>query len=127
MSVMPQKTAASLFLSERSRNDPSLLLEAVPHSALRHDQLRIRRVFFELLTQVTDVHVDGALVAVLRVTEHVLEQLRAREDPTGLAREREQDLEFEEGELDRLVVPLDGPLGRIDPEAVVQERIVDRV
>src|SRR3954451_1509080 len=110
---MPQKTSASLFLSERSRNDPSALLEAVPHAAFGKDHLRVRRIRLELLAEVTDVHVDGAVVAVLRVTEHVLEQLRAREDPARLAREGEQDLELEEGELDRLTVQLDRALGRI--------------
>src|SRR3954447_12833601 len=124
MSVMPQKTSASLFLSERSRNDPSLLLEAVPHAALRHDHLRIRRVVFELLTQVADVHVDRALVAVLGVSENVLEQLGAREDATRLPRERKQDLEFEERELDRLVVALDRSFRRVDPKTVVQQRLV---
>src|SRR5215208_4741371 len=104
---MPQKISASLFLSERSRTDPSLLLEAVPHAAFGQDHLRVRRILLQLLAQVADVNVDRALVPVLRVAEHVLEQLRAREDTTRLPRKREQDLELEERELDGLTVALD--------------------
>src|SRR3954447_24974845 len=122
---MPQKTSASLFLSERSRNDPSALLEAVPHAAFGKDHLRVRRIRLQLLAEVTDVDVDGAVVAVLRVAEHVLEQFGAGEHAAGLAREREQDLELEERELDRVAVQLDGALGRIDAQAVVKDRLID--
>src|SRR5436190_1654002 len=122
---MPQKTRASLFLSDRSRNRPPLLLlEAIPHAAFGQDYVRVRGVGFELLPEVPDVHVDRALVTVLRVAEYVLQQLGTREDATGLACKREEDLELEERELDRVAVPVDRALDRVDPQSVVYERLI---
>src|SRR3954454_7510479 len=121
---MPQKTSASLFFSERSRTDPSRLLEAVPHASFGQDHLRVRRILLELLTQVADVDVDRSLVAVLRVAEHVLEQFRAREDAARLTRERQQDLELEEGQLHGIAFDLDDALRRIDRQAALQQRLV---
>src|SRR5205814_8081120 len=99
---MTKNSSASLCLSDRSlrpRRLISAVLEAVPDPPLGEDQLGLGGIALELLAQVTDVHVDRALVAVLGVAEHVLEQLDAREDAPVLARQRHQDLELEERQL----------------------------
>src|SRR4051812_25723982 len=124
MTVIPQKISASLAFSEWSRTRASLFLEAIPHATLGEDQLRARRVLLELLAEVANVHVDRPLVAVLRVAQHVLEQLGAGRHPAGLAREREQDLELEEGQLHLLAVALDLALTGVEARCAVPEWLV---
>src|SRR5436190_1465483 len=125
--VIPQKISASLAFSEWSRTRASLFLEAIPHATLGEDQLWARRVLFELLAEVANVHVDRPLVAVLRVAQHVLEQLGAGGHPAWLAREREQDLELEEGQLHLLAVALDLALAGVDAQRAAHERLVRRL
>src|SRR3954454_16189127 len=70
----------------------------------RLDVARDRRVRLELAAQVLHVRIDRALVAVVVVALDAVDELEAREDATGRAGEREQQLELRRRELDRLAL-----------------------
>src|SRR5215207_701682 len=91
--------------------------EAVPHAAYGEDVFRRLRVALELLSQVADVDVDGAGIAIGGVAPHARQQLVAAEHAAGIARERAEDLELYEREPGLLSSDLDGAPREIDHEA----------
>src|SRR5215213_2722108 len=107
--VIAKNRNASLFRSERSFGTPSAVLEAVAHAAHGEDQLGLRRVALQLLTQMPDVHVDRARVAVSGVPPDALQQAAAAEHPSRRPRQRRQDLELHVRELDVLAADRDAP------------------
>src|SRR3954464_8413739 len=60
----------------------------------------MRRARLDLPPQVLHVRVDRALVAVVVVALHAVDELEAREDAAGRAGEREQQLELRRRQLD---------------------------
>src|SRR5918994_573712 len=86
-----------LRLNEKNRS----LTEDIPHTPGGVDKLRVPGIAFDLLPQVTDVHVDRALVAEL-VAPHPREQGAAREDPARVGGERHQKLELRVRKVDLL-------------------------
>src|SRR3954453_13098184 len=84
-----------------------LVAEAVAHSPHREDVLGLLGVALELLAQVPDVHVDGARVAIGRVSPDPGQQLVATEHPAGVPGEGAEDLELHEGQAHLLAPQLD--------------------
>src|SRR3954470_8472268 len=87
----------------------------------------MRRVRLDLAPQVLHVRVDRALVAVVVVALHPVDQLEAREDAAGRAGEREEQLELRRRELDG--PPLDDGLVALgieaEPPAVEAQHLLD--
>src|SRR5829696_6264627 len=103
--------------SAKASTRPSALGERVPDTADGLNEGRVGRVVLELVPQVADVDVDGLLVLVERlVVAEQVEQLRARIDPAGLAREVSQDLELRRGQADPPVAALDAAPVQVDQQ-----------
>src|SRR4029450_3963150 len=66
--------------------------ELVADAADGDDALRVRRIFLELLAQVGDVDVTGALVTHVLAVPEVLHDLAPAEHPFGLLRQKQQKL-----------------------------------
>ncbi len=92
------------------RIPPGRLIVPEPIAGAAHgeDQLGLAGVALDLLAQVAHVDVDRPRLAVVGAAADALEQLPAAEDDAGIAREERQELELDEGELDRRVAHLDG-------------------
>src|SRR5262249_28052716 len=80
----------------------AVALELVADAAHGDDQLRALGIALDLLTEVGDVDVAGALVAVELGLPELLHDLAAGEDLAGAADEQAQQLELRAGEADRL-------------------------
>src|SRR5918998_1893325 len=103
-----------LRLNEKNRS----LTEDIPHTPGGVDKLRVPGVAFDLLPQMTDVHVDRALVAEL-VAPHSREQGATREDPARVGGERHQQLELRVRKVDLLATHGDPAAGQVYLQAVV--------
>src|SRR6188472_1517159 len=100
----------------------SVLGELVAGAPNGQHELRHGGIVLDLLAQVAHVDVDGLLVLVeCLVVAEQLEQLAAREDPPGLAREVTQDLELGRGEPDPPRAPLNAPALEVDHEVSVAD------
>src|SRR4028119_2450956 len=108
-----------LRLNEKNRSLP----EDIPHTPGGVDKLRVPGIAFNLLPQVTNVHVDSALVAKL-VAPHPCEQGAAREDPARIGGERYQKLELGVGKVDLLAAHGDPAAGQVYLQAVVGELVL---
>src|SRR5207244_2037785 len=84
----------------------SRLSEPVAGAAHGQDQLRLARVYFELLAKVPDVDVDRSWLAVGRIAPDRLEERPAAEDLARLGHERPEQLELDIGEIESAAVHL---------------------
>src|SRR5437899_10827510 len=101
----------------------SCVRESVADAVDSEHVARTPRIGFELPPDVLDVGVDGALERFhLRPADRV-EELRAREDPPRLSRERRQQLKFGCGEVDRRAGPGDDHPRWIDREICTPENV----
>src|SRR5204862_3636787 len=82
------------------------------------DRLDDRLAVLELLPQVTDVHVDGAVEGGGFAVIEVLHQGVAREHPPGGAHQQFQNVEFERSKVDPLTRDDDLTGARIERDAV---------
>src|SRR5215210_4179068 len=91
--------------------------ELVTDATYRHHPFRVRSVAFDLVPEVRDVDVAGALVPDVRRVPQVLHDLAAAEDTLRLLREQHEELELGRGEP--LVVAVDRNLvaNRIELES----------
>jgi len=87
----------------------TLVRELVAHAVHRQHVARIPGIGFELAPHVLDVRVDRAVERLHLHASNRVEQLRAGEDPPGLARERREQLELGRGEIDRLPARMMSP------------------
>src|SRR4051794_21237328 len=81
-----------------------------------HDDLGPLGVVLDLGAQPLDVDVDEAGVARVAGAPHLLEEHLAGEDLPGLARQRDEQVELERRQGQRLAVALDGVAGHVDLE-----------
>src|SRR5207247_3172410 len=93
-------------------------IEAIPDTANRLDQPRVRRISFDLRAQPLDGDVDEARVAEVVVVPDELEQELASEHLFRPARELQQEPELRCGQLEVLPLAPDAERGRVDLEAV---------
>ena len=84
----------------------------------RPDEARIVAVLAELPADPCDVRIDHTAAGVIAVAPDPIHQLISAQDHTGLAGEREQDLELERGERDLLPVDLHPSPSGIEVEAM---------
>src|ERR687894_1691565 len=108
-----------LRLNEKNRS----LTEDIPHTPGGVDKLRVPGIAFDLLPQMTDVHVDRALVAEL-VAPYPREQGATREDPSRVGGERHQKLELRVRKVDLLAAHGDPAAGQVYLQAVVGELVL---
>ena len=78
--------------------------EDVARAALGDDQLRARRLGFDLAAQPHDLDVDGAIVDLCVVQPGQAHQLIAREHPLGRAAERRQQAELAVAQIELAAV-----------------------
>src|SRR5215472_1833054 len=96
MATATTRTSSSRSCRLRRKLRPRMR-QLVPHPSDSHHKLRP-----DLLPQVRDVRVDGALQALVVEAKSTLHQLSASERPPRLARERVQDAELARGQMHRL-------------------------
>src|SRR5581483_10212302 len=77
-----------------ARLDPESDLEFVANAPHCLHESRIGRIGFDFLAQPPDVDSHGAVVAVKLHTPHLIQQLAARKDLPGMARQEPQQVEF---------------------------------
>jgi hypothetical protein len=80
------------------------------------------RFIAELAPQVGNVDVEDVVVAEEVDAPDGVEQLLAGEDHARLANEGSQEVELEDGQLDRLASPGDGSTPRVDEEIAGPQR-----
>src|ERR1044072_8573087 len=80
-------------------------VELVADAAYGADELGVLGVALDLLAQVRDVDVAGALVAVELGLPELVHDLAAGEDLSGAADQEAEQLELGAGEADRLAAP----------------------
>ena len=83
-----------------------------------------RGVALDLLAQVPDVHVDRPRLAVVRASPDALEQLPPAEDDAGVARQEREELELDEGQLDRLAAHLHRAAREVDHDLAAVDDLV---
>src|SRR5580765_5730752 len=88
----------------------------VADTADRHDDLGVLGVLLALRAQPLHVHVDQPGVRGVPVAPDLLEQDLAGEDLPRLAGQRDQQVELERGEVERLPVALDRMAGHVDDD-----------
>src|SRR5207247_544467 len=94
----------------------SSLPEAIADAANRVDVFGLARVAFELLAEVTDVHVDRPRLAVVGAAPEFLQEHLAGEDPTRVRGHGSQELELDVGELHLFPLELHGAAADVDPQ-----------
>src|SRR5215469_6929154 len=97
--------AASALNADRSMPG-SARSRLVAHAADRDDDLRVLRVLLDLGPEPLHVHVHQPRVRGVPVAPDLLEQHLAGEDLPWLAGQRDQQVELERSEVERLSVPL---------------------
>src|SRR5215471_8542754 len=105
--------AASGFTADRSM-PWSAGSRLVPNAADRYDDLGVLRVFFDLGPEPLHVHVHQPGVRCMPVAPDLLQEHLAGEDLSRLAGQRDQQVELERREAERLAVTLDGVPGHVD-------------
>src|SRR4026208_544549 len=97
--------------------------ELVADAVARVDEVVPRGATVDLLAQLADEDVDGA-VAVRRATPpHALEQLVPRQDPALLPRERVQEPELRRRELRALAVDVRLDVVGVEPKLLDRDRV----
>ncbi len=119
----------SLALSRRSGwmrtawRSRSVLGERIADPSHRPDVARLGGIRLDLVADVADVDVDGALVRFERVVvvADELEQLGAGEDAARLGGEVAEQVELRRGEVDPLPVARDAPALEVDDEVAAAQ------
>src|SRR5581483_2185962 len=104
----------------------SRVAKAVADAAYGEDVLGVRGVGLELLAQMPDVDVDRPRVAEVGAAPERLEQHPPAADATWQRGERAEQLELDEGQLDRLAVALDDATRHVDEEPVHLDPLLGR-
>src|SRR3954453_7184781 len=88
----------------------------VTHTTDGHHDLGPLRVLLDLGAQPLHMHIDEPGVGGVPVAPHLLEEHLTREHLPRLARERDQQVELQRRQRDRLPVPLHGVPGHVDDQ-----------
>src|SRR5215203_6084770 len=92
-------------LSPIRRTERRLLLcrKAIAHAIDSVDILWVARVGFDLGAQVTNMHIDGALVAFICLARYPIKQIEAREHLPRRSHQSRQNSELRWRKIDRAV------------------------
>src|SRR5688500_39477 len=98
----------------------SVLREGIPDAPHRPDVAGLRRIGLDLVPNVADVDVDGALVLLERVVvvADQLEQLRSRVHPARSGGKVPEQIELGRGQTDALAVTCHTPPLEVDDEVL---------
>src|SRR5829696_921268 len=107
----------------RSVTAGSRIPERVADAVNRADEPRLGAILAQLPADARHVRIDDASTRVVAVAPDAIHQLLAAEDDSGLASERQQDLELERGELHLLPVHVHLAFGGVDREPAVVDRL----
>src|SRR5260370_13567317 len=95
----------------------------VADTADRHDDLAVLGVLLDLRAQPLHVHVDQPGVRGVPVTPDLLEQHLPGEDLPRLAAQRDEQIELQRSEVERLSAALDRMAGHVDGDVADLEHL----
>src|SRR6476469_2828052 len=93
--------------------------EPVTGTGLREDQLRTRRIPFELPTKLRDVHVHVVRLLAVRRPPDLAQDRSVRQELAGVAGEQPQDLDLVRSQV--YMLPRNGHLGLVEVDRDVAD------
>src|SRR3989442_9258176 len=112
--IAPQKSEARTGGQRIRRVTSPRQLDPVADAGLRDDQLRTRRIDFDLAPQVGDVDAEILLRVAELAAPHGVEDLLVGEGAARLADEGPHDVPFQQREMERASPAPDRTTGQVD-------------